>query len=67
MIRPHPFTTVTVIIIIVTNDQTSHSEEQIIIPLCALLTTGCSFFAQNESGVGWYHVGKQNFIDKYFT
>lgn len=61
MIRPQPFTSVTVIIIIVTNGQTSHSEEQIIIPFCALLATGFFYFAWNESGVGSYHVGKQSF------
>jgi len=48
-------------IIIVTNGQTSHSEEQIIIPFCALLATGFFFFAWNESGVGPYRVGKQSF------
>ena len=45
MIRPQPFTSVTVIIIIVTNGHTSHSEEQIIIPFCALLATGFFYFA----------------------
>lgn len=57
----YPFTSVTVIIIIVMNGQTSHSEKQIIIPFCALLATGFFYFAWNESGVGPYHEGKQSF------